>query len=84
MRATHWNEFTARINLFRVDYKGLSSYTFTTATNSTTPTGVRNCINEAINAINPMLPTAKKNTIGAGDKVTAKIFTDFVAKIKLI
>lgn len=85
MRAEHWNAFTARINLFRVDYKGLSSYTFTTASRSTTPTGVRNCINEAINAINPMLSSAQRmNTIGAGDKVTAKIFTDFVAKIKLI
>ena len=84
MRAAHWNEFTARIKLFR-DYKGLSSYTFTTATTNTTPTGVRNCINEAINAINPMLSTAQRmNTIGVGDKVTAKIFTDFVAKIKLI
>ncbi len=84
MRASHWNEFTARINLFR-DYKGLSSYTFTTATTSTTPTGVRNCINQAINAINPMLSTAQRmTTISAGDKVTAKIFTDLVAKIKLL
>lgn len=84
MRAAHWNQFTARINEFR-DYKGLSSYTFTTATTSTTPTGVRNCINQAINAINPMLSTAQRmDTIVAGDKVTAKIFTDLVAKIKLL
>lgn len=84
MRAAHWNAFTTRINEFR-DYKGLSSYTFTTATTSTTSTGVRNCINQAINAINPMLSTSQRmNTIGVGDKVTAKIFTDLVAKIKLI
>lgn len=53
MRAAHWNAFIARINEFRV-YKGLAAYAFTTALTTHTPTQIKNCINQAIAAINAM------------------------------
>jgi hypothetical protein len=51
MPATEWNNFTTRINQFRV-YKGLSNYAFTTVSSGTTFT--RTIINEALTAIRNM------------------------------
>lgn len=70
MRATHWNDFTTRINLFR-DYKKYSIYTFTTASTSTTEVGIKNCINQAINAINGM--GFSQATVSTGGEVRASI-----------
>ena len=72
MRAAHWNAFTTRINEFRT-YKGLSSYSFTTATTSTTEIGIRNCINQTITAINAM--GFSQSSIVSGGLVYANIFT---------
>lgn len=71
MRAAHWNAFTARINEFR-DYKSKTQYTFTTATTSTTEIGIRNCINQAITAINAM--GFSQPSISSGDNVAASVF----------
>lgn len=71
MRAAHWNAFTARINEFR-DYKSKTQYTFTTATTSTTEVGIKNCINQAITAINAM--GFSQPSISSGDNVAASVF----------
>lgn len=84
MRAAHWNSFTSRINGFR-EYKGLSSYSFTSASTSTTEVGIRNCINQAIDAINSMLPSYQKmNNVYSGDDVSASIFTNMRDKLNSI
>jgi len=46
--ASEWNNFTSKINAFRI-YKGLSNYNFTTVVSGTTMT--KEIINEAITAI---------------------------------
>lgn len=71
MRASHWNEFTARINQFRV-YKGLANYSFTTALTSHTPTQIKNCINQAITAINAM--GFSQAQVSSGGDVAASTF----------
>lgn len=84
MRAAHWNSFTSRINEFR-DYVGFSNYSFTTATTSTTPAGVRLCINQAIDAINPMLSVANRMTsISSGGAVSAQIFINLRNRLNSI
>jgi hypothetical protein len=65
MPSNEWNNFTQRINQFRI-YKGYSAASFTTATAGTgcTPS----MLNEAINAINGMgfsLPQASSGNISA-------------------
>jgi hypothetical protein len=52
MPYAEWNSFTAKINDFRT-YKGLAGYAFTTVATGTNVTP--SLINQAINAINPML-----------------------------
>lgn len=71
MRAAHWNAFTARINEFR-NYKSKTQYTFTTATTSTTEVGIRNCINEAITAINAL--GFSQAQVASGSDVLASTF----------
>ena len=71
MRAAHWNAFTARINEFR-DYASRTQYTFTTATTSTTEVGIRNCINQAITAINAM--GFSQPSVSSGGNVAASVF----------
>ena len=84
MRAAHWNAFTSRINGFR-EYRGLVSYSFTSASTSTTEIGIRNCINQAIDAINSMLPSYQKmNNVYSGDDVSASIFTNMRDKLNSI
>ena len=51
MPATEWNSFTSRINEFRV-YKGLSNYTFTSASSESGFT--KTIINQALSAIRDM------------------------------
>lgn len=84
MRATHWNTFTTEINKVRI-YKNLPEYVFTTATSNAAATTVTICINQAITALNEMLPSGSKmSSIVAGNKVTAKIFTDLRDKFNSI
>jgi hypothetical protein len=84
MRAAHWNDFTTRINQFRA-YKGLSPYSFTQVTSSTSGSAVVSAINQAINAINDMLPVGSKmSTITASNKVAASIFINLRDKLNSI
>ena len=71
MRAAHWNDFTTRINQVRVA-KGLATYSFTTATTSTTEAGIRSCINQAIQAINAL--GYSQSTVASGDLISANVF----------
>ena len=81
MTASHWNDFTAAINLKRSN-NGLGAYTFTTARGTTTSAVLRECVNEAIRAINAMLVSSQRMTeISTGNKVTAKIFLDLRDKL---
>lgn len=84
MRAAHWNDFTTRINQFRA-YKGLSPYSFTQVTSSTSGSAVVSAINQAINAINDMLPVGSKmSTITISNKVAASIFINLRDKLNSI
>ena len=75
MRATHWNQFTDRINLFRTYKLGAGkTYSFTQATTSTTEVGIRNCINQAIDKVNDMLTTNKIANVYSGDTIKALTF----------
>lgn len=71
MRAAHWNDFTAKVNSYRL-YKGLGTYTFNTATTLTTEIGIRNCINQAITALNAT--GFSQPLISTGNNVAASIF----------
>jgi hypothetical protein len=68
MSYSEWNNFTSRINQFRI-YRGLSNYSFTTVSSGSNCTpGI---INEAVTAINAMgfsIPT-----VGSGN-VPASVF----------
>ena len=84
MPASEWNDFTSKINEVR-EYKGLSSYSFTTATRNTSESGIRTCINQAINAINDMLSSGSRmSTISSGSEVRASIFIDMRDKLNSI
>lgn len=84
MPASEWNNFTSRINEVR-EYKGLSNYSFTTATRNTSESGIRTCINQAINAINDMLSSSSRmSTISSGSEVRASIFIDMRDKLNSI
>ena len=74
MRASHWNDFTARINEFRIYKLGAGNvYSFTTALTSHSPTQIKNCINQAITAINAM--GFSQSQITSGGDVAASTFT---------
>jgi hypothetical protein len=69
LTAVEWNNFTSRINEFRV-YRGLSTYSFTTVSKGMDITA--SIFNQAVNAINSMSPnpsatsaTAKVTVISA-------------------
>jgi hypothetical protein len=73
LTALEWTDFCTRINAFR-EYKGLSSYSFTTVTGGSTKIGATVC-NEAYTAISGItghgtLPSA----VSAGDPITASYF----------
>jgi len=69
--AVEWNDFTTRINDFRV-YKELSTYSFTTA--SSGGAFYASIINEARTAINDMSPpTSVPGPASSGGIVTAYI-----------
>lgn len=71
MPYTEWNNFTARINDFRT-YKGLTQYAFTQATSGSGVTPA--IVNQAIDAINPMLEVANRiSNVTAGD-ISASTF----------
>lgn len=79
MPAYHWNDFTNKINEFR-HYKGLSSYNFTTVYSEQSVTS--SIINQAISAINDMLPSGSKIPfISSGSEVKASIFIDMRNKL---
>lgn len=79
MKATEWNEFTARINAFR-NYKSLADYTFTTVYGDTDFT--KDIINESLNALRDLddyftndktIPSNRS----AGDNILqASVYTD--------
>lgn len=82
MPADHWNNFTNKINEFR-RYKGLSNYNFTTVYSEQTVTS--SIINQAISAINDMLPSRSKMPfISSGSEVKASIFIDMRNKLNSI
>lgn len=82
MPAYHWNDFTNKINEFR-HYKGLSSYNFTTVYSEQSVTS--SIINQAISAINDMLPSGSKiPLILSGSEVKASIFIDMRNKLNSI
>ena len=56
LTASEWNSLCTKINQFR-QYKGLSNYTFTTATKGNVITAT--IVNQAITAINAMNPPSK-------------------------
>lgn len=70
MTAVEWNNFTARINEFRV-YKGLSNYSFTLVSSDTNCT--HTIINQAITAINAM--GFSITSLSDGVNIPASVFT---------
>lgn len=81
MQASHWNGFTRRINDFR-EYKGLGQYSFT---NATTSSNVRTCLNQAIDALNPMVDSRyRMGTVGSGEVVTARVFNNLIDNMERI
>lgn len=89
MRASHWNSFTSRINAFAeyVDAMyGTSFYpfSFTTATTSHSPTQIKNCINQAIAAVNEIALGTDISTIYSGDSVTADTFIELRSQLNSI
>lgn len=81
LSAVEWNNFTAKINEFRT-YKGLSTYSFTTAVSGNGFTAVM--FNEARNKIADMntvgLPTVKNS----GDSIYASYLNDLVSTLNAI
>lgn len=67
MPATEWNNFTAKINLFRV-YKGLATYSFTSMSSNTELT--KAIINEALVAIRAMSAYFTGGNTVPADRVT--------------
>jgi len=71
--ATEWNAFTARINLFRTQYKAIASYAFTTAVSGDSLTATM--FNQARTAINDMIPpTAVPSAVSSGGTCFASLF----------
>ena len=78
MPAAEWNNFTSRINEFR-EYKGLSSYSFTTVYAEGNCTS--SIINQAVNAINAM--GFSISTVSNGN-VPASVFIQMKDKLNSI
>ena len=74
LTATEWNNFTSKINAFRV-YKSMSNYSFTSVSSGNVITA--NIINQAIIAINAISPLFNIPSVTADVTIiTAKLFTD--------
>jgi len=83
LTAKEWNDLTLKINEFRVNYKGLSSYTFTTAYSGSTFTAAM--FNQAVIAIGAMtnssyLPTQKNS----GESINASYLIGLTDALKSI
>lgn len=83
LTAKEWNDLTLKINEFRVNYKGLSSYTFTTAYSGNSFTAAM--FNQAVIAIGAMtnssyLPTQKNS----GDSINASYLVGLTDALKSI
>lgn len=71
IKATEWNAFTTRINDFRL-YKGLTAYSFTTVSSSTTMTA--SIMNQAITAISNMSPPTSPPSCNTSTNVLSASF----------
>ena len=83
LTASEWNSFCTKINLFR-QYKGLSNYTFTTATSGSVITA--SIVNQAVNAISNMSPpTSPPSTVVSKSSViTASFFNTLRSSLNSI
>ena len=82
LTATEWNNLTANINAVRA-YKGLSSYSFTTAVKGNNFTA--SIYNQAVNAIKGISGYGTNlSTVSKGDDVTAKRLNDLVSAINSV
>lgn len=82
LTANEWNDFTDRINAFRV-YKELSEYSFTQATTGAQFTALM--FNETINAIDAMDPsTSTPSAQQAGYTAFASLLNDIVAALNSV
>lgn len=80
LTASEWNSFTSRILEFRT-YKGLGSYSFTSAVSGNTFTAVM--FNQARNSIYDM-NTSVMGTVSAGQDVLASYLNDLVSSLNAI
>lgn len=81
---TQWNNFTARINEFRIFKLGAgNNYNFTPANSTMTNKSVTTCINQAALAINDMV-TSKLPTNYTGVTITKDIFNIMAARLNSI
>lgn len=79
LKATEWNRLTDNINSVR-QYKGYSYYWFTTALQGSQFTAA--FYNEAVNAINDMLPFFNQlSTVSSGDTITAYLMNIIVTRL---
>lgn len=76
--ATEWNDFTARINQFRL-YKGIGTYSFTTAPADASRAVYGWMYNQAVSAMSPMvtLPASTAGFKTTGDIIYAFYLQDF-------
>lgn len=79
MPSSEWNNFTQRINEFRI-YKNLTNYTFTTVSSGTTFTST--IMNQAINAINDL--GYGISTVSSGSDVSSSKFDTMAYYLNII
>lgn len=77
--ASEWTSFQQRINLFRV-YKGLSNYSFASISSQSSCNPA--VINEAVNAINPMVANSISQVTSGN--ISASVFTNLRDKLNSI
>lgn len=82
LTAIEWNDFTAKINSFRI-YKGLSTATFTEAVTGEPMRATQ--INEAIEAINAMSPASPTPIIvSSGESIMAETINGLATALNSI
>lgn len=82
--AAQWNNFTSRINEFRVYKLGAgNNYNFTSANTTMTNSHVTNCINQAALAINDMVSN-KLPTNYSGVTITKDVFNTMATRLNSI